>query len=262
MFRLFSSAAFGALIVAGSPVSAGELSLVVDQDPAFEITPDDEWKFTLGVPGWMVGLDGTFGVKGFTTPFDLDFDTILEHLDAVALLRFEAQKGSVGFILDGLYMKVSDAPGTPGPLFSRIDLGLELGMVEGAVTYRLAESERGSIDLLAGARYIYVGTDLNFVQDESGIEEFSRNVSNAAIGAATDRLRDAAAGAQQRGTGRATSAIVNEVNQQIEARLPSRFPAGRSTPQLGIPEPIAIGLSILRAGRPYRSSRAGRRAGP
>jgi hypothetical protein len=71
------------------------------------ITQNEPWQFTIAVPGWMIGLDGTIGVRGVNANIDIDLDEILNHLDMI-LRRGQAQKGPVGIFGKVIYAGLSD----------------------------------------------------------------------------------------------------------------------------------------------------------
>jgi hypothetical protein len=47
------------------------------------VTPPDT-EFRIGIPGWIAGLSGDFGVKGVVTDQDVKFTDILKRLDMLA----------------------------------------------------------------------------------------------------------------------------------------------------------------------------------
>ena len=87
--------------------TAGDLAFS-DSRNAVEPHPlppdEDGWQLTLTPYGWLANLDGTLGVRGYTTPVDIKFDDILNNLDMVALINMEARKGRWG---DGLTLPTS-----------------------------------------------------------------------------------------------------------------------------------------------------------
>src|SRR5215475_3118097 len=86
---LFSSGAVLAMI---SALQAGTMELQPKDGAPPTITQSEPWQFTIAVPGWMAGLDGTVGVRGVNADLDISFKDILEHLDMIFTLRAEAQK--------------------------------------------------------------------------------------------------------------------------------------------------------------------------
>lgn len=56
------------------------------------IAQSQPWHFTLAVPGWMPGLNGTVGLRGVDANVDIDFGDIFRRLDMIFALRAEADK--------------------------------------------------------------------------------------------------------------------------------------------------------------------------
>jgi hypothetical protein len=131
---------------------------------------------------WGAGLSGEVGVKGFDpVPVDVPFKNILKNLDMTAALTLEARHRRWGFILDGMYLKMSAGGETPGRLLTSIDVQVEQVLAEASVAYRLLEGERGYLDLLAGARYIHLASELNFHLDSAGVRDLSNDLSSAIV---------------------------------------------------------------------------------
>lgn len=144
-------------------------------------TPVDDWKFTASAYGWLAGLEGTTGIKGFKSEIDVPFSKILDHLDMTATLNFEAQKGRWGGWIDGMYLKASAGGNTPEPLLDTVNVSVTQVAAEAAVFYRVWESDRGSLDLYAGARYMSMKGDLTLSVSNSGAEQVAENLSSRVI---------------------------------------------------------------------------------
>mgnify|MGYP003675233781 CR=1 FL=1 len=119
------------------------------------------WEFQLTPYGWASGLDGAIGVGGLSSNVDIDFSDIFENLDASLMLALDGRRDRVGFILEGFWLKLSDSIDTPGPLFSEVDIKVEEILINGAVYYRALEGPL-TLDLMAGARYVYIDNELGF----------------------------------------------------------------------------------------------------
>ena len=163
-------ALFG-LIGLSAPAHAGtSIPNVLNPSPVAA----DAWEFRLGLPGWISGLKGDAGVRGRVAPVDAPFGDIAPAIDMAAAFSFEARKGRWGILTSGIYMNLSDVASPPGPLADEVHLGLKQLMLDGAVSYAVVDNERGSLELLAGARYNYmqcdlsiIGTNLTFARDGS-----------------------------------------------------------------------------------------------
>lgn len=136
-----------------------------------------DWKTMLSVPMWAIGIEGNIGVGGFD-PVSVDFPTeeVFEHLEMAAALDLEIRYKRWGLMLSGLYLRVGGDAGSPGEVFSSIDVELESVLAEAALFYRPIDTEQGFLDVFAGARYVYLQTTLGFHIDSRGLQEFGDSV--------------------------------------------------------------------------------------
>lgn len=194
--------------------------------PPAPIAPvSDAWEATLSVPGWMAGLDGTVGARGFTAETSVPFKDILSNLDMAAMLNLEARKGRWGGWVDGIYLKMSMDGDTPGPLLDRIGVSVEQVIAEAALFYRIWESDKGFLDLYGGARYMAMSGDLSLDVSDAGARDVSEQLSaqvvdqvvaavrhqtSAALSAAKTKIAAQAAG-------RAQTALATVVSAKAQA---------------------------------------------
>src|SRR5215207_5287676 len=76
--------------------------------------PESPWEFRVEPYGWGTVIDGTTGVKGFTTDIDVGLQEVLDHLDMAAALQLEVRKGRWGVLADGFYAELSAGGNPPG----------------------------------------------------------------------------------------------------------------------------------------------------
>lgn len=183
-FSFIHTSALCASLMAALPVTgfAGSPAPSPKSPVAPVITPTaDDWKVTAWAYGWLAGLEGTTGVKGFTSEVDIPFSGILDHLDMTASINLEAQKGRWGGWIDGMYLKVSAGGETPDPLLDIVNVSMTQVAAEAALFYRVWEGERGCLDLYAGARYMSVKGDLSLSLSDEGVEQVSSDLSARVI---------------------------------------------------------------------------------
>jgi opacity protein-like surface antigen len=128
------------------------------------VTPPDT-EFRIGIPGWITGLQGDFGVRGVVTDQDVKFTDILKRLDMIAVGSLYARYHRWEIFADGQYMKLSDTAVLPGLLFDTARVSLKSAFAEAFVGYRLINCEKASLSVFAGARYNYMSGDLQIAKD-------------------------------------------------------------------------------------------------
>jgi opacity protein-like surface antigen len=156
---------------------------------------DEPVRIALTPYGWGPSTEGTIGVDGNAAKLDLPIGDALEILEACAFLGAEVQKGRWGLLLDGTYMNLNDAVSTPGAFFELVEVDYKQATLDAGLFYRVYECDRGWLDLLAGARYMYFSTELGFTPDY------------AAAGALSEQLVD-----------RTVSAVENAVESRASAK--------------------------------------------
>jgi hypothetical protein len=185
--------------------------------------PASEWEFLVSIPGWAPGVSGDVGLHGFRpVSADVKFKEIFENLDMTAALTMEARHDRWGFILDGLYLKMSASGETPGRLLTSVDVEVEQILAEADLTYRLWEGRRGYLDLLVGARYIYLQSGLNFHLDSAGVQGISNDLSNAIVDRAVDAVQAEVAKAAEKVQERIEALDVNERAAALRSELRTR----------------------------------------
>ena len=131
-------------------------------EPQASPSPDDGWEVSVAPYFFLASLDGTVGVVGQRAEVNARFRDLFRNLDFAAMGQVEARKGNWSILGDVMYMDLSGDRVTPSPFFGDIAVEVKELIVEPAVAYRVLKTERGSIDLLGGARFWHVNTHLTF----------------------------------------------------------------------------------------------------
>src|SRR5882724_3739641 len=168
--------AVAAFVVAGRLV-AGTMELQPKESVPPTITQSEPWQFTIAAPGWMAGLDGTIGVRGVNADINVGFDQILQHLDMIFAMRAEAQKGPFGIYGELIYIGLSDGAQING-LINNIHEVVNETLVDGALSWRLINQPRGSLDLVAGTHYTNIYERLELHSDPVAIQQASQRFVN------------------------------------------------------------------------------------
>lgn len=136
-----------------------------------EVVVSDGWNYSGILYLWGAGLDGT---TTHGADLDISFSDIIDNFDFGFMGVIGAQKGKWGFLADIIYLNISKDVNIP------IDEGVNITNVEmkswivsPMVTYRVMESEQLSLDLLGGARYLYMKSPIEVNYTSLGIDSDS-----------------------------------------------------------------------------------------
>jgi len=178
--RLCLFAGAGFVLIAS--LNAGTLELQPKETAPPTITESQPWQFTIAAPGWMASMNGTIGVRGVNADLDVGFfDDVLEHLDMIFAMRAEAQKGPFGIFGEIIYLGLSDDAQING-LINNVHEQVDLTLVDGALSWRLVNQPRWSLDFAAGMHYTSVYEQLELHNDPAAIqqasEQFVTNISD------------------------------------------------------------------------------------
>jgi hypothetical protein len=170
---VFLAAVFGII----GRVGAGSMELAPKETAPPSITESEPWQFTIAAPGWLAGLDGTIGVRGVNADINVGFDQILQHLDMIFAMRAEAQKGPFGIYGEVIYIGLSDNAQV-NRLINNIHEQVDETLVDVALSWRLINQPRGSLDLAAGTHYTSIYEQLELHSDPVAIQQASQRFVN------------------------------------------------------------------------------------
>jgi hypothetical protein len=187
---IFEGAVFAAIALSTAVLFAGPEPYTTSKEAAPPtITQSEPWQFTIAAPGWMAGMDGTIGVRGVNADIDIGFDEILDHLDMIFAMRAQAQKGPFGIYGEVIYIGLSDHAQVNG-LINSVDEQVDLTLVDGALSWRLVNQPRWSLDFAAGTHYTNVYERLTLHRDTVAIAEASEQFVDNISAALRDRLNE------------------------------------------------------------------------
>ena len=141
-----------AIFVTGR-LGAGVLELQPKETAPPTITESQPWQFTIAAPGWLASMNGTIGVRRVNADIDVPVDEVLQHLDMIFAMRAEAQKGPLGIFGEFIYIGLSDGAQING-LINNIHEQVDLSLVDGALSWRLFNQPRWSVDFAAGTQIV------------------------------------------------------------------------------------------------------------
>ena len=219
----------GALFAAVGCVAAGPVELDSKEiAPPPTITQSEPWHFSIAAPGWMPGMDGTVGLRGIDANVDIGFDDILHNLDMIFAMRAEASKGPFGIFGELIYMSLSDSAEVNG-LINKADVRVDQYLVDGALSWRVIDKRRGSLDLVAGTHYTNLYERLTLQANTPAINDASAQfVDNV-----SDHLRD------RLNQDISNSGFINALKTTIGADIASRIDNSLGGEQRSPTVPIA-----------------------
>ena len=176
-----------ALLAAVGSATAGTVELAPKESAPPSIAESEPWHFTIAAPGWLASLNGTIGVRGVNADIDVPVDEVLQHLDMIFAARAEAQKGPFGIYGEVIYIGLSDGAQING-LINNIHEQVDQTLVDGALSWRLFNQPRWSLDLAAGTHYTSVYEQLELHSDPVAIRQASERFVNNIAEDLRDRL--------------------------------------------------------------------------
>jgi hypothetical protein len=145
---------------------AGQL---VSAMPAAAADPSagHEWEFDGNFYGWMPSIDAPLQTGG---DINIPFETILQDLNMLFMGGVGVSKSKWWFKTDVIFFRISQKNNrlvTPPGGIPDIDFATssevekKAWIVTPSVGYNLVDAERGSLDVFAGARYLWIDVGLN-----------------------------------------------------------------------------------------------------
>jgi hypothetical protein len=124
----------------------------------------DDWQFAATVYGWFPDIGGNTSFRsGAGGTIDVDVSTLLDHLKMTLQGSFELRKGRWGAFTDLVYLDVGEASSQtrnleingqpiPAAVAASLDFDLKSVFWTLAGSYRLADNDGSTFDVLFGAR--------------------------------------------------------------------------------------------------------------
>lgn len=127
--------------------------------PGTVFAQDPGWQFTTEVYLWGASVGGK---TASGSDLDVDFDDILDNLEMGFMGYFGAQKGKWSLLADVIYLDVKDDATV---LNEPLSVELSGWIVTPALGYNLVETDRVRLDVVGGARYLYLDLDIELGPD-------------------------------------------------------------------------------------------------
>ena len=177
----------GTLFAIVGRISAGSLELQPKETAPPTITQSEPWQFTIAAPGWLASMNGTIGVRGVNADIDVPVGEVLQHLDMIFAARAEARKGPFGIYGEIIYIGLSDGGQISG-LIDNVSAKVGLTLFDGALSWRLINQPRWSLDFAAGTHYTNVYEQLTLDPNPVAIHQASQQFVDDIAKDLRDRL--------------------------------------------------------------------------
>ena len=177
----------GALFAIVGRISAGSLELAPKETAPPTITQSEPWQFTIAAPGWLASMNGTIGVRGVNADIDVPVGEVLQHLDMIFAARAEARKGPFGIYGEVIYIGLTDGAQISG-LIDNVSAKVGLTLFDGALSWRLINQPRWSLDFAAGTHYTNVYEQLTLDPNPVAIHQASQQFVDDIAKDLRDRL--------------------------------------------------------------------------
>ena len=145
---------------------AGMLMLASSVSYAERSSDPDAWKHSVSIYLWLPTIDGTLKYNfGLGNSAEVEADNTLDAFKAF-MGTYEARKNKWSLLVDAIYLDLDDSSKSSVPLpgggalatKGKLDLtGIQLGLYGG---YNFYQTDRTSVDLIAGLRYLSIDTDV------------------------------------------------------------------------------------------------------
>jgi hypothetical protein len=133
----------------------------------------DKWQYTAALYGYFAAIKGTVEFPGDvrSTDFDVPFHKLLDHLEMGFMGALGVHNGRWGIYADALYMDLSGGKSqsqnfttstTTVPVTADLNVDIKAWVVTLAGDYRVLSDPTWTVDLLAGARMLYLAPSLDF----------------------------------------------------------------------------------------------------
>ena len=121
----------------------------------------DRWQFEATPYLWAAGMKGDVGIGRLTAEgVETSFSDIFKSLRFGFMGAFEGRKDRFGFLVDAIYMQLTQSKPAPLPVFGDVHARVTQQAYTVAATWRAVEGEV-PIDLVGGVRTNYLKLDLD-----------------------------------------------------------------------------------------------------
>lgn len=137
----------------------------------------NEWQFAAELYLWYASIGGSAGQEG---DLRIDADDLIDGLNLAFMGNIAMRKNRWGFMLDALYLNASDNQN----ILTRsagVNLNVELDgwVVNPMLGYLVVDSDNFSMNVVAGARYLDLSTDVDLRNADPSAASFNQRLSGS-----------------------------------------------------------------------------------
>jgi hypothetical protein len=187
-------------------------------------TETSGWQYSIKPYLWAPTFEGDVGVGPVSVPVDAAFTDYMSELAGALLIKGEAKNGRTTFIADGVWMRLKDDSGTPGPAFSMVDVQLDMVLLEAAVGYDVISSDTIQLMALAGARYVDMKVKMDLTPDVSGVAAATQVTFEKTVDKVSGIVQDTVEGAKNDIANSVRRSPIGKVDDAVKDEIGSLRP--------------------------------------
>ena len=135
----------------------------------------DDWQFAVELYLWYASIGGSTAQGG---DLQIDANDLIDDLNMAFMGNIAMRKNRWGFMVDALYLNASDNMNTQvGPVGVNLDVELDGWVVNPMLGYLVVDSDKFSMNVVAGARYLDLSTDVDLRNADPSAASFNQRLS-------------------------------------------------------------------------------------
>lgn len=144
---------------------------------AAERQSPDEWQFAAELYLWYAAIGGSTAAGG---DLEIDANDLIDGLNMAFMGNIAARKNRWGIMLDALYLNASDNQSAlVGSTGVNVNVELDGWVVNPMAGYLVVDSDNFFMNLVAGARYLSLSTDVDLRNADPGAAPFNLGLSES-----------------------------------------------------------------------------------
>lgn len=137
----------------------------------------EDWQFMGELYLWYASIGGEVATGN---DLDIGADDLIDNLNLAFMGNIGTRKDRWGFMIDAIYLNASDSENNDTSIGGvKTNVELTSWIVAPMVGYRVLDSEHISLDVVAGARYLYLDTEVDLRNADPASASFSISGSDS-----------------------------------------------------------------------------------